>query len=119
MENLYFTRVCIYMLGYIIAVFIGHLIVVSVLRKFKDPLPETGLKKAGAVIGILERIFVLTLVIMEQYTGIALIFTAKSITRFENLNNREFAEYYLIGTLTSILVSMIIGIGMNWVLKFT
>ncbi|UCD72026.1 MAG: hypothetical protein JSW70_03270 [Syntrophobacterales bacterium] len=73
-----------------------------------------GLPRAGAIIGILERIFVVTLVILDQYASIALIFTAKSIARFEELKHREFAEYYLIGSFSSILFSLLIGILTKW-----
>ena len=68
------------------------------------------MKHAGAAIGILERIFVLTFVLVGQYAAIALIFTAKSIARFEELKDRQFSEYYLIGTLSSILVALAAGI---------
>jgi len=82
--------------------------VTLILRQY--PLPDGGLKRAGALIGILERIFVLTLVLIGEYSSIALIFTAKSIARFEELKKRRFAEYYLIGTLSSILLAMLLGI---------
>ena len=45
-----------------------------------------------------------------------LIFAAKSIARFEDLKKREFAEYYLIGTLSSILLAMLLGILARWLL---
>jgi len=93
---------------------VGHFIVCGILKKFT--LPETGFKRAGAIIGILERIFTLTLVLIDQYASVALIFTAKSITRFEDLKNRKFAEYYLIGTLSSILFSVLVGIFTKWLL---
>jgi len=97
-----------------ILVVVGHFIVCGILKKFT--LPETGFKRAGAIIGILERIFTLTLVLIDQYASVALIFTAKSITRFEDLKNRKFAEYYLIGTLSSILFSVLVGIFTKWLL---
>ncbi len=82
--------------------------VTLILRQYR--LPDGGLKRAGAIIGVLERIFVLTLVLIGEYSSIALIFTAKSIARFEELKSRKFAEYYLIGTLASILCAMLLGI---------
>jgi len=62
------------------------------------------------MIGILERMLILTFVFLNQYATIALILTAKSIARFEGLKKREFAEYYLIGTLSSILFAILTGI---------
>lgn len=88
------------------------------LRNFKtDEMQKGGLKNAGAVIGILERTLALTLILAGEYTAIALIFAAKSLARFKKLENREFAEYYLIGTLASILVTVVTGILAGYVLR--
>lgn len=114
MVELNITIIGIYLASYILVVVVGHFIVCAMLKKFL--LPETGFKKAGAFIGILERIFTLTLVLVNQYASVALIFAAKSITRFEDLKNRKFAEYYLIGTLSSILLSVLVGIFTKWLL---
>jgi predicted DNA-binding protein YlxM (UPF0122 family) len=65
---------------------------------------------------ILERIFVLTLVLYEQYTAIILVLAAKSIARFEDLKRREFAEYYLIGTFSSMLFALFVGLATVWLL---
>jgi hypothetical protein len=86
------------------------------LKRYTLPEKE-GLKGAGAIIGALERIFTLTFVLKGEYTALALIFSAKSIARFEGLKDRKFAEYYLIGTLSSTLFAMIVGIITLWLLK--
>lgn len=110
------TTTLIYFISYILAIVLGHFFVCLILKRY--PLPEKGgLEGAGAIIGILERIFTLTLVLIGQYTALGLIFTAKSVARFEELKNRKFAEYYLIGTLSSILFAMLIGIFTLWLLK--
>lgn len=105
----------IYLGSYVVAAAGVHLIVNGILRRYS--LPERGLKRAGAIIGVLERLLVLTLVLLGQYAAIALIFAAKSIARFEELKDREFAEYYLIGTLSSILFAMLVGILTTWALN--
>jgi hypothetical protein len=72
---------------------------------------------AGRFIGILERILIFFFVLVDQYTAIAFIIAAKGFTRFKELDEREFAEYVLIGTLLStasavlaaLLVKAIIG----------
>jgi len=56
---------------------------------------------AGRFIGILERILIFFFVLVSQYTAIAFILAAKGFTRFKDLDEREFAEYVLIGTLLS------------------
>ncbi len=108
--------IAIYFLAYIVTSAFGYFVVTEILKKF--PLVDKGgFKGAGTVIGIIERIFILTFVLLGQYIAIGLILTAKSITRFEELKDRKFAEYYLIGTLSSMLFAMLIGIFTLWLLE--
>lgn len=63
----------------------------------------------GGIIGNLERLLVLILLSVNGHSAIGLIFAAKSITRYNQIaNSKEFAEYYLLGTLYSILATIII-----------
>ncbi len=63
---------------------------------------------AGALIGSLERILSAVFLTVGQFGAIGLIYTAKSVARFKQIEeNRRFAEYYLIGTLYSILFVVI------------
>lgn len=51
-----------------------------------------------------EKIIILILLNVNQYSSIGLILTAKSIARYDMISkDQEFAEYYLIGTLFSLL----------------
>ena len=62
---------------------------------------------AGAVIGSLERILMLIFLALGQYASIGLIMTAKSIARYDKISKDPvFAEYYLIGTLFSIMTTL-------------
>lgn len=70
----------------------------------------------GKLIGALERWIVVALVLLSQWTAIAFVFTAKSIARFEQLGKREFAEYYLVGTLASLVVGAATGLACAWAL---
>ena len=62
--------------------------------------------KAGKYIGILERSLTVIFFLLGQYTAIAFTLTAKSIARFKELENADFAEQYLIGTLVSQLLAI-------------
>ncbi|MGC9384608.1 MAG: DUF3307 domain-containing protein [Kosmotogaceae bacterium] len=66
--------------------------------------------KTGKVIGIFERIIVLTLFITNNIPSIAFVIAAKSLARFKNLSDKDFAEYYLIGTLASVLLAIFGGL---------
>lgn len=60
---------------------------------------------AGALIGSLERVLVAILLGLTQFAAIGLVFTAKSIARFDRIaKDQGFAEYYLIGSLLSLLL---------------
>lgn len=64
----------------------------------------------GRLIGVLERLLVVTLVLEEAWAGIGLLVAAKSVARFKELDDRRFSEYYLVGTLGSLLLA--IGVGL-------
>lgn len=60
---------------------------------------------AGAIIGILERMIIGICIAIGQFSSIGLVFTAKSIARYNKIaESPSFAEYYLIGSLFSILI---------------
>lgn len=65
---------------------------------------------AGRFIGILERTLIIFFVLISQYSAIAFIIAAKGITRFKDLDKREFAEYVLIGTLLSATLAIVVAI---------
>jgi len=76
-------------------------------KHIKNVCQEDADNKAGSVIGILERLLVLVLGLMGLYASIALVLTAKSIARFKLLEDKSFAEKYLVGTLLSMLIAIL------------
>nr|WP_231700385.1 DUF3307 domain-containing protein [Streptococcus halichoeri] len=65
---------------------------------------EETIAGAGATIGNLERMMIGICLFLGQYATIGLVFTAKSIARYNKISeNPSFAEYYLIGSLFSML----------------
>ena len=71
-----------------------------------SPSPSIETIRAGRVIGILERWLIMVLMLSGQYAGIGFVLTAKSIARFKNFDQEQFAEYYLMGTLYSALFAI-------------
>ena len=101
----------IYTIGFVISIFLGSPIVEYILSKLTlSEEHRRGIKGAGKIIGMIERALVIILIYMNQPTAIAIIFMAKSIIRFEQSKEREIAEYYLVGTLSSITFALIIGV---------
>jgi len=66
--------------------------------------------RRGKIIGAIERMMIFFFVIVGEYSAIAFIIAAKSIARFKELDDKEFAEYFLIGTLLSTAVATLTGI---------
>jgi hypothetical protein len=88
----------------------------------KLPSNLQGLTKAGTWIGYLERIIILTFLIVGQFSAIGFLIAAKSIFRFsgksDNDNNiRKHAEYIIIGTFMSFLFAVLVGMGTRYLLK--
>lgn len=72
-----------------------------------EALEEVTERQAGAIIGTLERMLTATLFLLGSYGTISVIFAAKTLTRYKKItDNPEFGEYYLIGTLGSILIAI-------------
>jgi hypothetical protein len=62
--------------------------------------------RIGATIGALERLLVVAFVLTGAEVAIGFVVAAKTIARFRQLDDRGFAEYYLLGTLASISVAL-------------
>ena len=84
------------------SVFIRKLFISISLKTYPKIYSEE--LKAGNIIGKLERIIIAILLLNNQFGVIGFVLTAKSIARFKQMENRDFAEKYLIGTLTSFLI---------------
>ncbi len=72
----------------------------------------------GRVIGALERILCYFLVLQGAYSALGFLIAAKGMTRFKQLDNREFAEYFLIGTLLSVLLAGMVALLVRSLLGF-
>lgn len=90
----------------------GWTIEVGPLRGRIDPVvapPPVRLaspERVGEAIGILERLLIVGLVLANAVAAIGLVIAAKTVARFRQLDDRDFAEYYLLGTLCSVLIAV-------------
>jgi len=78
-----------------------------ILKKYQPSKKEevSGINNAGSLIGIMERIFILLMLSVSQYSAIGFVLTAKSIARYNKIiEDSEFSEYYLLGTLMSAIL---------------
>ncbi|MDT8894020.1 DUF3307 domain-containing protein [Halomonas sp. I1] len=84
------------------------------LRPWSQDVIDPGtLVAAGARIGMLERLLVLTLVLQDELAAVGFLLTAKSVLRYGDLRerkDRKLTEYVLLGTLLSIATTLILGL---------
>jgi len=117
------NQIALWLAGYVLVFKAGTEFVRRLLQKvepLKKSFEETGRKVPGAIppdelqvgrlVGNLERVLILTLVLVGQFTAIGFVLTAKSIARFKELEDRSFAEYFLIGTLGSSIFAIVLGL---------
>jgi hypothetical protein len=65
--------------------------------------------RVGATIGVLERILIVVFVLTGSEAAIGFVVAAKTLARFRLLDDRDFAEYYLLGTLASVAIAIVTG----------
>lgn len=80
--------------------------------------PDASTLRAGRAIGTLERWIMAVFLALGQYSAMGLTLTAKSIARFSRIEkDPSFAEYYLLGTLYSMLIALLVGLALKVVLR--
>lgn len=109
------VKLLISVLGYLICIkpaniFIRETFIIGNIESISDT--STELKNAGKLIGILERILVLTFVITGKLEVVGFLIAAKSILRYKDTNTIK-TEYVLIGTMLSFGIAMLIGLAIN------
>lgn len=91
-----------------------NILIANVLSGYKPSDkqdPEGADRKAGRMIGTLERIIMVIFISIGQYSAVGLVLTAKSIARYDRISKDQvFAEYYLLGTLLSTICAVIVAL---------
>ncbi len=71
----------------------------------------------GRKLGNLERILLLIFVLVGQYEAIGFVLAAKGLIRSKEFEDRDFTEYFLLGSLASVLVAVLTGQMLNFVTR--
>ena len=86
----------------------------TIVRRVISKIAKEDFKKiskvtldTGLVVGLCENVLIVTFILVEAYTAIALVFTAKSIVRSRAM--QEKPEYYLVGTMVNVTYSILMG----------
>lgn len=106
------TKFIIIILGYLVClkpanIIIREILVVAKIESISDTTTE--LANAGKLIGILERLLVLTFVVIGKLEIIGFMIAAKSILRYKDTNTIK-TEYVLIGTMLSFGIAIVFGL---------
>ena len=123
-DGLWWGRVGLLATAYLYVSGRGIVLVRSVLELPTLQMRRDEDRAAGAIdvargreVGSLERALALTMVLLGDYAAVGWIIAAKSLARFKQLEDREFAEYFLVGTLASFLLAVLVGVGIRILLK--
>ncbi|MGA8142944.1 MAG: DUF3307 domain-containing protein [Candidatus Acidiferrales bacterium] len=108
------NRILLAMAVYVGVIFAGGYLIRSMTRPLMTHVrvreSHSELTHAGMYIGWLERFLVLTALLLHSPATVGLIIAAKSIARYPEFRNEQFAEYFLIGTLLSISIAILGGV---------
>jgi len=91
--------------------FIGRLLPVEDQKPDKQIDPGM----MGATIGVLERVLVIALLPGGGPAAVGFVVAAKTLARFRELNNKRFAERYLLGTMASVTIALVSTLGVVWI----
>jgi len=79
--------------------------------------PTVEVNDYGKWIGYFERIIIFTLIILGAYEGILIVVALKTFSRFKQLNEKTFVEKYLLGTLFSVMMALLLGVLFGLIIK--
>ena len=111
--------------GYLIGVFGGSELTRRVAEHFGAQIKNIGpaggrpgLKEAGRYIGWLERGLIITFVIGDFGEAVGFLLAAKAIVRYPEMDkDGAFGEYFLVGTLTSVGIALVVGTALRHALS--
>ncbi len=107
-------NILLIILGYLVVVGPIGFIIKFNLEKLGTQNNYANFENGGRLIGVFERIMILTFVLLNKYEAIGFLITGKSIIRFSQKNEDLKSEYVLLGTMMSYALSIATGVIINW-----
>lgn len=106
--------------GYLIILNPSAVFIRMMLERLTNHFSSDGsLPLAGQSIGMLERVLMLTFILLDQFAGLGFLIAAKSVFRFGDLSaskDKQLTEYVMLGTLLSVSVTLFVGLAVNYLL---
>lgn len=107
--------------GYLIILNPSAVFIRMMLERITNHFSSDGsLPLAGQSIGMLERVLMLTFILLDQFAGLGFLIAAKSVFRFGDLSaskDKKLTEYVMLGTLLSVSVTLFVGLGVNYLIS--
>lgn len=98
--------------GYFVLLATSGAVVNYIISKIsQEPLRQKISKEVrdtGFVVGKCENLLILTFMVLEAYTALALVFAAKAIVRHEDM--RKNSLFFLAGTMINVTYSIMMGL---------
>lgn len=121
-DKIYSTESLLFILAILSITFASSILMKILMSNWalKEDKAEDSLENAGKYIGILERLFVFGFIVLNQWSAIGLLITAKSVFRFSDLSrakDRKLTEYILIGTLLSFGMAILIALSYKYLIS--
>lgn len=105
------AKVLIIATGYVVLIWPMSHTMKFALKNVEPSTQNTNgdITRGGNLIGIFERIIILTFMLLESYEAIGFLITGKSIIRFAQTDEKIRSEYVLLGTMLSYSVAIVTG----------
>lgn len=103
---IFYTSVALVLLTWVGNLFCRGIFHLTGLKDSIANLP-TPAHSAGRWIGIFERLIFALGIIVHSWEILAAVIALKTVARFKDMDERNFAEYFLVGSLFSILWTML------------
>lgn len=91
----------------------ANILIVKLLDQCGLGSEDTGGSKRGAVIGSLERLLTFILILCGEYLAGTLVVAIKSIGRIKKLDQPDFSDKFIIGSLFSLMIPVLSVIVIN------
>jgi hypothetical protein len=104
----------------LITTYVSSVVIKTLISKWK--INTESPNQAGKYIGMLERLFIFSFIILNYWEGIGFLLAAKSVFRFGDLSkaeDRSLTEYILIGTLLSFGIAIATAVGYKYVMEIS
>ena len=120
MTSIYSIKSLLLITFLLITTYVSSVVIKILISKWK--INDTSPNQAGKYIGMLERLFIFSFIILNYWEGIGFLLAAKSVFRFGDLSkadDRNLTEYILIGTLLSFGIAIATTMGYKYLIELS